>query len=277
MVMSDSNANLGTAALAFDARVRKSSPLIHHITNYVVMNLTANVTLALGAQPVMAHAPQEVEEMEGFASALVLNIGTLDDAWVESMVRAGKEATRRGTPIVLDPVGAGATKLRTGAARRLLDELDVTVLRGNAGEVLAVAGEAGQVRGVDSVAKTEDAVQVARAIAKDRKIIVAITGPVDVVTDGERVYSVANGHAMMGRVTGTGCSATAAIACFLGAATAAERCLATASALAVFGRAGEMAMEASRGPGTFVPAFLDALFAVQEAIKPKNLRINEAL
>ena len=273
--MSDSNATFGTAALDFDARVRKSAPLVHHITNYVVMNLTANVTLALGAQPVMAHAPQEMEEMEGFASALVLNIGTLEDAWVESMVRAGKEATRRGTPIVLDPVGAGATKLRTTAARRLLDELDVSVVRGNAGEVLAVAGEAGQVRGVDSVAKTEDAVQVARAIAKDRKIIVAITGAVDVVTDGERVYSIANGHPMMGRVTGTGCSATTAIGCFVAVAKAHERCLAAASALAVFGRAGEMAVEASRGPGTFVPVFLDALHSVQEAMKAKDLRLTE--
>lgn len=267
------DSSISSQALSFDARVRAQSPLVHHITNYVVMNFTANVTLALGAQPVMAHAPQEMEEMQGFASALVLNIGTLEDAWIESMILAGKAAKTRGTPVVLDPVGAGASRIRTEAARRILDECNVTVLRGNAGEVLAVAGESGQVRGVDSVAKTEDAVLVAKTIAKERKVIVAITGVVDVVTDGDQVFEVENGHKLMGRVTGTGCASTTAAACFLSVAGEGERCLAVASSLAVFGRAGEIAAHMSRGPGSFVPAFLDALYNVPEAFKDHDLRI----
>jgi hydroxyethylthiazole kinase len=265
--------SIASQALSFDARVRERAPLVHQITNYVVMNFTANVTLALGAQPVMSHAPQEQEEMQGFASALVLNIGTLEDAWIESMLRAGKEATKRGTPIVLDPVGAGATRLRTDTARRILEETNVAVLRGNAGEILAVAGDAGQVRGVDSLAKTEDVIDVARAIAKDRKVIVAMTGVVDVVTDGSQVFAIENGHAIMGRVTGTGCASTTAVASFVAVATPEERCLAAASALAVFGRAGEIAADASRGPGSFVPAFLDALYNVPRSIKDHDLRI----
>ena len=265
--------SIPSQALSFYARVGERGPLVHHITNYVVMNFTANVTLALGAQPVMAHAPQEMEEMQGFASALVLNIGTLEDAWIESMLLAGKAATARKTPIVLDPVGAGASKLRTDTARRILDETHVDVLRGNAGEVLAVAGEAGQVRGVDSVANTEDAILVAKQIAKQRQLIVAITGVVDIVTDGEQVFAIENGHKLMGRVTGTGCASTTAVACFLSVASEQERCLAVASSLAVFGRAGELAANASRGPGSFVPAFLDALYNVPGSIKDHDLRI----
>lgn len=267
------NSSIPSQALSFDARVRERAPLVHQITNYVVMNFTANVTLALGAQPVMAHAPQEQQEMQSFSSALVLNIGTLEDAWIEAMLLAGKEATRRGTPIVLDPVGAGATKLRTETSRRILDETNVSVLRGNAGEILAVAGDSGQVRGVDSLANTEDVIGVARTIAKERKIIVAMTGVVDIVTDGDRVFVIENGHRLMGRVTGTGCASTTAVACFVGVASVEERCLATASALSVFGRAGELAAEACHGPGTFVPAFLDALYNVPMSIKDHDLRI----
>lgn len=270
-----SNHSIPSLALSFDARVRERAPLVHHITNYVVMNFTANVTLALGAQPVMAHAPEELEQMQGFASCLIINIGTLENAWIDSMLIAGKAASKRGTPIVLDPVGAGATKLRTDAARRILDETNVSVLRGNPGEILAVAGEAGQVRGVDSLAKTDDAIEVARTIAKDRKLIVAMTGVVDVITDGNRVFAVENGHKLMGRVTGTGCASTTAVGCFVSIADARDRCLAAASALAVFGRAGEQAAETARGPGSFVPAFLDALYNVPETMKDHHLRINE--
>jgi hydroxyethylthiazole kinase len=221
----------------------------------------------------MAHAPQELEEMQGFASSLVINIGTLEDAWIESMLIAAKAATKRGTPIVLDPVGAGATRLRTDTARRILAETNVSVLRGNAGEILAVAGEAGQVRGVDSLAETEDAIQVAKAIAKNRKLIVAMTGAIDLVTDGEQVFAIENGHKLMGRVTGTGCASTTAVACFVSVANEQERCLAAASALSVFGRAGELAAEMSQGPGTFVPSFLDALYNVPSSIKGHDLRI----
>jgi len=211
--------------------------------------------------------------MQGYASALVLNIGTLDDAWIGSMLAAGKAAAQRGTPVVLDPVGAGATRLRTDTARRILDEVDVAAIRGNAGEIMAVAGESGAVRGVDSIAKTEAAVEVARTIAKERKVLVAMTGVVDVVTDGAQVFVIENGHKLMGRVTGTGCASSAAVGCFLGVSEVEERSLAVASALAVFGRAGERAAETAHGPGTFVPALLDALYNVPRSIKDHDLRI----
>ena len=266
---------LAAAALALDALVRQRAPLVHHITNYVVMNFTANVTLALGAQPVMAHAHEELEEMVGFASALVLNIGTLEPLWIESMLIAGRAASRRGVPIVLDPVGAGATKLRTDTARHLLDELEVTVLRGNAGEILAVAGDSGKTRGVDSLAKATEATDAARLLAAERKLIAAVTGPMDVITDGATTFEVANGSPMFGRVTGTGCAATTAIGCFLGVAERSNRCFATAAALAVYGRAGETAAERSSGPGTFVPALLDALYHVPHSVEATALRIQK--
>src|SRR5207248_4395043 len=132
-------------------QIRERKPLVHQITNYVVMNETANATLALGALPVMAHARDEVEEMVGLAAALVLNIGTLSPHWVEAMLLAGKAANARGVPVVLDPVGAGATRYRTEPAKRILEEVRVTVLRGNAGEVATLVGVAAEVRGVESI------------------------------------------------------------------------------------------------------------------------------
>ncbi|HNS99343.1 MAG TPA: hydroxyethylthiazole kinase [Polyangiaceae bacterium] len=260
-------------ALDDDARVRDKAPLIHQITNFVVMNFTANVTLALGAQPVMSHAVQELEEMQGFASALVVNIGTLDDVWIESMLRAARVASDKGVPVILDPVGAGATRLRTDVARRILDGTKVAVVRGNAGEILAVAGDGGQVRGVDSLAEAQEVVGVARRFAEERGVIVAMTGAVDVVTDGVRTYCIENGHPLMGRVTGTGCGSTVAVASYVGVADVEHRCEAAVSALAVYGRAGEIAAEASRGPGTFVPAFLDALYQAPTVMKGQDFRV----
>src|SRR5690606_30656687 len=139
-------------------RIRAEAPVIHNITNHVVMNTTANALLAIGASPVMAHAPQEVEEMVGIARALVLNIGTLSDAWIEAMILAGRAARQRGIPIVLDPVGAGATSYRTNTARRLLDEVSPTIVRGNASEIRALVSERGATRGVDSVHASEESI-----------------------------------------------------------------------------------------------------------------------
>jgi hydroxyethylthiazole kinase len=264
------------AAIELARLVRGRAPLIHQITNFVVMNFTANVTLALGAQPVMAHAPEEVEEMVGHASALVLNIGTLERAWIEAMVLAGKAANRGGAPVVLDPVGAGATRLRTDAARRILGEVDIAVVRGNAGEILALSGDASQVRGVDSTAEPSAVRAIARELARERAVIVAVTGPIDIVTDGKVSFEIANGHPLMGRVTGTGCAATSAIGCSLGVAQPAERCLAAACALARFGLAGEVAARAADGPGSFVPAFIDALAVAEGDDMESRLRLTEA-
>lgn len=248
------------------AKIRSNKPLIHNITNFVVMNYTANVLLAAGASPVMAHAINEVEEMVGFAGALVLNIGTLTDTWVDSMVVAGKKAATLGTPVVLDPVGAGATALRTGAVLRILKETNVQILRGNSSEILALAGSASETRGVDSVNSVEEAAGVAKLLAGELGTTLAITGSVDCVTDGTRVLEIANGHELMPYVTGTGCSATAIIGAF--AAVESDRVAAAAGALAFFGLAGERAALKAGGPGTFMIELLDALYN----LSPDDLR-----
>ena len=237
--------------------VGAQKPLVHNITNYVVMNFTANILLAAGASPVMAHAPNEVEEMVAFAKALVLNIGTLDDAWIASMLKAGKKASALGVPIVLDPVGAGATKLRTEAAKRILAETKVTLVRGNASEILALGGGAANTKGVDAADSVEAAAERAGALARELGVPVAITGAVDYVTDGKRVVRVANGHPRMGGVTGTGCGATAIIGAFAG--VDADPVSAAATALAYYGLAGEYAADGASGPGSFAVRFLDAL------------------
>src|SRR5581483_805156 len=170
-------------------RLRETKPLVHQITNYVVMNETANATLALGALPVMAHAREEVEEMVGLAGALVLNIGTLSPDWVEAMLLAGRAANDAGTPVVLDPVGAGATRYRTETAKRLLDEIGVAVLRGNAGEVATLVGIDAEVRGVESIDTGADPAELARAAGKQLGLVASVTGPVDHVSDGETVVA----------------------------------------------------------------------------------------
>src|SRR5207253_2889906 len=189
--------------------VRERKPLVHQITNYVVMNETANATLALGALPVMAHAREEVEEMVALAGALVINIGTLSPHWVEAMLTAGKAANARGTPVVLDPVGAGATSYRTETARRILGEVEVTVLRGNAGEVATLVGVEAEVRGVESIGTGGEPAELARAAARKLGLVASVTGAVDHVSDGETVLAVANGHELLGAVSGTGCMSSA--------------------------------------------------------------------
>jgi hydroxyethylthiazole kinase len=241
--------------------LRERKPLVHQITNYVVMNETANATLALGALPVMAHAREEVEEMVALAAALVLNIGTLSPHWIEAMLVAGKAAGAAGIPVVLDPVGAGATRYRTDSAKRVLDEVDVTVLRGNQGEVATLVGVAAEVRGVESIAAAHEPAEVARLAARRLGLVASVTGVVDHVSDGERVLAVANGHELLASVTGTGCMSSAITGCFL--AVKPDRALeAAAEALAAFGVAGEEAAHDARGPGSFHVGLYDALAAL---------------
>jgi hydroxyethylthiazole kinase len=235
-------------------RIGEGKPLIHHITNMVVMNETANLTLCLGALPVMAHAREEVEEMASQAQALVLNMGTPYPDLEESMIAAGKAANTAGIPVVLDPVGAGATAYRTRLANRLIEEVHFTAIRGNAAEMAVLAGESAEIRGVESLSVQADAEDIVRIIAARLDCVAAITGAVDTVGDGKGSVRVMNGHPLLGRVTGTGCMATTVIAVFL---TGGEPYLeATAAALSFFGLAGEEAA-ASEGrapenlPGTF--------------------------
>jgi hydroxyethylthiazole kinase len=253
--------------------IRKRQPLVHHITNFVVMNSTANVTLAIGASPIMAHAHEEMEAMSAFTSVLNLNIGTLTPYWVDSMIMAGKIAGQRGIPIVLDPVGSGATPLRTEAARRILAEIPVTVIRGNASEVMSLFSKADEIkiRGVDSL-ETVDAVRHgAHMMAAELKKVIAITGEVDFITNGNKSIEVHNGHPMFGRVTGTGCAATTAISCFC--AVEPDPLVAAAAALGYYGLAGEEAAKVSNGPGSFQAALYDALYNLSEETMMARLRI----
>jgi hydroxyethylthiazole kinase len=253
--------------------LRERKPLIHQITNYVVMNETANATLALGALPVMAHAREEVEEMVALAGALVLNIGTLSPHWVEAMLLAGKAANEQGIPVVLDPVGAGATRFRTETARRLLDEVKVAVLRGNQGEVATLVGVHAEVRGVESIGVGAEPADLARAAARNLGLVASVTGPVDHVSDGDRVLAVANGHELLAAVTGTGCMSSALTGCFLAAAC--DRPLeAAAAALAAFGIAGEDAARDAKGPGSFHVGLYDALAALEPETLDARARIS---
>jgi hydroxyethylthiazole kinase len=242
------------------SKIREEKPLVHNITNYVVMNFTANTLLAMGASPVMAHAPEEVEEMAGLARSLVINIGTLSSPWIDSMVLAGLKANSLGVPVIFDPVGSGATSLRTRTSRMMVDSMKISVVRGNASEVLSLASEGTITKGVDSAHSVEDAAQAAREIAGQINSVVAITGAVDLITDGERVIRCRNGHPLMGCITGTGCAATATIAAF---SAVTKDCMeAAAAGLAFFGLAGEIAAERAKAPGSFAASLVDALYEI---------------
>lgn len=252
--------------------LREKKPLIHNITNYVVMNYTANALLACGASPVMAHAAEEVEEMVSFAGALVLNIGTLTPYWIDSMLKAGKRANELDVPIILDPVGSGATRLRTDSAKRLIDELSIKVVRGNASEVLSLAKEGSKTKGVDSIHSVDEASDAALILAKELNTTLAITGAVDLITDGERIYRVSNGHELMGYVTGTGCTATVIIGAFL--AVDSDPVEAATTALAYFGLVGEKAATTAHAPGSFQIAMLDALNTIDKKQMEEGAKIH---
>jgi hydroxyethylthiazole kinase len=239
-------------------RIRDEKPLVHNITNYVVMNFTANTLLAMGASPVMAHAPNEVEEMVSLARALVINIGTLSDPWIEAMLLAGRKANSKGLPIVFDPVGSGATSLRTGTTRRIVQELKLAIIRGNASEILSIGSSGTVTKGVDSLHDVDQVAEMAKATARQTGAVVAVTGKVDLITDGTRVIRCRNGHALMGHVTGMGCAATATIAAF--AAVTPDAMEAAAAGLAFFGLAGEMAAATAQAPGSFMIALIDSLY-----------------
>src|SRR5947207_13191710 len=238
------------------------------------MNETANATLALGALPVMAHAAEEVEEMTALAGALVLNIGTLSERWVDAMLLAGKAANGAGVPIVLDPVGAGATGYRTETAKRLLGELAVAVLRGNAAEIATLAGRSAEIRGVESIGAAESGVELAQAAADELGVVVSVTGPVDHVSDGNRVLAVENGHELLATVSGTGCMSTAITGAFLAARPDAPL-EAAAEALVAFGVAGEDAADGAKGPGTFHAALYDALYALDPETLDSRAKVEQ--
>jgi len=254
-------------------KIRQNAPLVHNITNFVVMNPSANILLATGASPVMAHSRKEVADMAAMAGALVLNIGTLAEKWIEAMVLAGKAANQRGIPVILDPVGAGATGYRTRTVKHILDETKISVIRGNASEVLSLAVDDVKTKGVDSSLSLSDKiVAAAGAIARQHACIVAISGEKDIITDGTRMFRVANGVPLMTRVTGLGCGLSAVAGAFC--AVAREDLLAaTAAAFGFYGLCGELALAVSDRPGSFFVAFLDSLYSAGGAEIREHLRI----
>ncbi len=257
-------------------RIRQQAPLIHNITNFVVMETTANILLATGASPVMAHCRGEVEEMVSLAQALVLNIGTIQQDWLESMIRAAQQANKLGIPVILDPVGAGATQLRTMAVQKIMSSCSIAVLRGNASEVLSLLSADVRTRGVDSsLALSDEGIQSARALARTHNCVVAISGAQDCITDGKRVLRVHNGHPIMTRVTGVGCGLSAVTAAFCAAADG-DPTLAATAAFAFYGLCGELAVKSSEKPGGFYVAFLDRLYDTGAAQIKTSLKVLEA-
>jgi len=244
-------------------RVRTQKPLVHHITNWVTIYDCANVLRAIGALPVMAHAEEEVADMALLASALVLNIGTLTPELIEAMKVAGKAANVKNIPVVLDAVGAGATRLRDDKAAELLNELRIDIVKGNASEMARIAGLDVYTRGVEATKVEGNLREIARKLAIQREAVVVITGKQDIITDGKSLYLCNNGHDMMSSIVGTGCMAASVIAAF--AAVEKNYARAAASALVVLGIAGELGARTAGGPGTFKQYFYDALYNLNES------------
>lgn len=240
--------------------VRSTVPLVHNITNYVVMNNTANALLAVGASPIMAHAIEEVEEMVTICSATVINIGTLSEPWIQSMEKAAKKAVSLGKPLVLDPVGAGASNIRNAAIRRILDSGNPSIVRGNASEILSTLSSSGKTKGVDATDSSESAVDTGKSLSRITGGVVVISGATDYILKGTDQAQISNGDALMTKVTGLGCTASALCGAF--AAVQKDQFRAATSAMAVMGIAGEMAKSKTSSPGSFQVAFLDALYEI---------------
>ena len=255
-------------------RLKERTPLVHNITNYVVMNWTANTLLALGASPIMAHAEEEVETMTEISNALVINIGTLSKHWMQSMIKACVKANQSGTPWVLDPVGIGATHYRKEAVQKLLSAAKPSVIRGNASEILELAGMENSSKGVDSMTGTNEAKSAAKLLAEQHDCTIVISGETDWIVSNNSALALGNGSPLMAKVTGMGCAATAVIGAFLGTETNAF--LAASHAMATMGIAGQMAATTSQGPGSFAPNFLDSLHSILENNSVPKIEIKDA-
>lgn len=243
-------------------KVREVSPLVHNMTNVVVTNFTANGLYALGASPVMAYAKEEVADMAKIAGAVMLNIGTLNETEVNAMIIAGKSANANNVPVIFDPVGAGATPYRTAVAQKIVSEVKVSIIRGNAAEVANVIGESLAVKGVDGGEVSGNIVTLAQRAANKLGTVVVITGKDDVVTDGKVTYVIHNGHPILTKVTGTGCLLSSVVGAF--GAVEKDLVLAATSALVSYEVAAEIAaeMKGQEGPGSFQIEFLNQLAKV---------------
>ncbi|MCJ7789689.1 MAG: hydroxyethylthiazole kinase [Candidatus Atribacteria bacterium] len=264
--------NIGKRIYGMIERIHQERPLIHNITNMVAMNDSANIILAVGGLPVMAHAQEEVGEMVKAAGALVLNIGTLTPEQIESMIIAGKVANSLKIPVILDPVGAGATNLRTESALRLQEKIKINIVRGNFAEISILAGLKGNIKGVESIGTEKNSVEIACSLARKYNQVAIITGKQDVVTDGKTVIEIDNGSPMLGTITATGCMVTSLIATF--AAVDEDYLLASTGALVCFGLAGERAAVKAQGPGSFKVNLFDEIYNLNEKIIGEGLKVN---
>lgn len=255
--------------------LRKKQPLIHHITNYVTVNDCANIVLAVGASPVMADDCREVEDIVSLSQALVINMGTLNQRTIESMLKAGKKANEVKIPVIFDPVGVGASSSRNETAQQIIEGVKLAVIRGNMSEIKVISGKNVKIKGVDSLASAEDGTQVAEETARKLDTVVAITGKTDIISDGTRTCYIENGHERLSSVTGTGCMATSLIGSFCGAVN--DYYLAALSGVMAMGLAGELASEslkAFEGIGTFKVRIFDNISNLSEKIIVKRGRVS---
>jgi hydroxyethylthiazole kinase len=255
---------MNTKLKAFDLlkKVRRESPVVHHLTNWVTIYDCAQIVKTLGASPVMAHAPEEAADMTQIASALVLNIGTLTVEFVEAMKLAAASANRKGIPVILDVCGAGATALRDRKVAELLDQVKINIIKGNASEIARVSGANIHTKGVDATEVKTDLETLARTLAVRRQVTVVITGEVDIVADARGIYRVKNGDALMTGVVGTGCMAASVIGAFAAVEPDCRR--AAACALACYEIAAELAAKKSRGPASFKAELFDCLYNLDQ-------------
>lgn len=260
-------------AYAILEKVRQERPLVHHITNWVTIYDCANVVKVFGASPVMAHAPEEVAEMTGIASALVLNIGTLTSDVVSAMKIAATAANNKGIPVILDICGAGATAFRDKCCHELIAETRISIVKGNSSEIAKMAGEDVRTKGVDSGETEKDMTRVVRKLAAARKCTVVMTGMEDIVSDGGKTYVVKNGTTMMSHVVGTGCMSTSVVGTF--AAVENDLAAAAASGLACFEIAAECAMKTAKAPGMFKEALFDSIFTLDKKTIDRMQKVDE--
>lgn len=258
-------------------KLRDNVPLVHNITNYVTVNGVANTILAVGGSPIMADDMEEVRDITGLASALVINIGTLNQRTVESMIAAGKKANELGIPVVFDPVGAGASAFRNKTTRKLMEEVKLTIIRGNLSEISFVAGISSSTKGVDSSEEDEknDSVAVAKHVAKEFGCVVAITGVTDIISDGTRVVKIYNGTRLLSKVTGTGCMTTGLIGAYAGVAK--DYLIAATAGVATMAIAGEISIEkyGDLGTGSFNMGITDAISIMDDSIILERAKFDE--
>jgi len=260
--------NLAKACSILLDKIRDENPLIHNITNYVTVNDCANAVLAIGASPVMADDIDEVEEIVSISSALVINMGTLNQRTIRSMIMAGKKANELNIPVVFDPVGVGASKLRNKTAEEILSQVEVDVIRGNISEISYIAGVKATTKGVDAgiVDEKYKAVDIAKTVSNNYSCVVGITGEIDVISDGRRLTKIANGHKLLSKVTGTGCMTSALIASFCG--VTGDYYAAAVAGIATMGISGEIAFEKAgiMGTGSFHISIIDSLSKMDSTV-----------